>query len=101
MLGFTSLCCEWGREEPIERGRRRDHPHGVNSLRMRVRFEETGLVGEDDRLDAVAQAELLEDVRDVRLHRRVADEELLADLGVRKAVRDQAKDLLLARRQLV
>jgi RND superfamily putative drug exporter len=42
-------------------------------------------VCEHDRLDAVAQIELLEDVRDMRLHGRVADVELLADLGIREA----------------
>ena len=56
---------------------------------------------EHDCLDAVAEAELLEDVRDVRLHGRVADVELLADLHVREALGDQAEDLLFARRQLV
>ena len=60
-----------------------------------------GLVGEHDRLDAVAEVELLEDVRDVRLHGRLADEELLPDLGVGEAVGDQAQDLELARGQLV
>ena len=39
-------------------------------------LEEPAPVGEHDRLHAVAQIELLEDVRDVRLHGRLADEEL-------------------------
>ena len=56
------------------------------------------LVGEHDRLDAVAEVELLEDVRDVRLDGRVADVELLRDLGVGEAAGDQAKDVQLARR---
>src|SRR5215475_9836813 len=63
--------------------------------------EEPCFVCEHDRLDAVAQIELLEDVRDVRLHGRVADVELLADLGVRQAPRDQAEHLELALGQLV
>jgi hypothetical protein len=45
-------------------------------------IEQSGLVGEHDRLNPVAEAELLEDVRDVRLHGRFADVELLADLCV-------------------
>jgi hypothetical protein len=52
-------------------------------------------------LHAVAEVELLEDVRDVRLDGGVADVELLRYLRVREPVRDQAKDLLLARGQLV
>ena len=55
-------------------------------MRLRaVRLEEARLVGEHDRLDAVAEVELLEDVGDVRLDGRVADEELLGDLGVGEA----------------
>src|SRR3954471_3644812 len=54
-------------------------------LGARVGYEDTGPIGEHDCLDAVAQVELLEDVGDVRLDRRVADEEALADLGVREA----------------
>ena len=49
--------------------------------------DESRLMREHDRLHAVAQVELLEDVRDVRLDRRVADVELLADLRVGKAAR--------------
>jgi hypothetical protein len=55
------------------------------------------LIGEYDCLDAVAEVQLLEDVRDVRLDGGVADVELFRDLGVGQAVRDQAEDLLLAR----
>ena len=55
---------------------------------------------EHDCLDAVAEVELLEDVRDVRLDGRVADVELLADLGVREAAGDQTKDVQLALGQL-
>jgi hypothetical protein len=58
-------------------------------------------VGEHHRLDAVAQAELLEDVRDVGLDGRLADVELLPDLGVREAVGNQAKDVSFPRGQLV
>ena len=68
--------------------------------RQWFRLEHPGLVGEHDRLHAVAQAELLEDVRDVRLDRRLADEELLPDLCVRQARGDEAEDLVLARGEL-
>ncbi len=47
--------------------------------RLRVGCEEARLVGEHDRLDAVTEVELLEDVRDVGLDCRVAGVELLAD----------------------
>ena len=69
--------------------------------RARRYSKRPGLVGEHDGLDAVAQVELLEDVGDVGLDRRVADEQPLGDLGVREALGDQAEDLELARGQLV
>jgi len=50
--------------------------------------KEARFVGEHDCLDAVPEAQLLEDVGDVRLDRRVADVELLADLRVGEAPRD-------------
>ena len=53
------------------------------------------LVGEHDRLDPVAEAELLEDVRDVHLHGRFADVDLLADLCVGQAGRDEPQDFVL------
>src|SRR5918996_124942 len=58
--------------------------------------EEARLVGEHDRLDAVAEIELLEDVRDVCFDGRVADVELLADLRVRETARDEAEHVQLA-----
>ena len=64
-------------------------------------FDETGLVGEDDRLHAVAQVELLEDASDVGLHGSVADDELGGDLGVGEAARDQGEDLELAAGELL
>src|SRR5919206_2396576 len=63
----------------------------------RRRLHEACVVGEHDRLHAVAEVELAEDARDVRLHRRLADDELLGDLRIREAARDQAQDLELAR----
>ena len=48
----------------------------------RRRADEPDLVGRDHGLDAVAQAELDEHVADVGLHRRLADDEAVGDLGV-------------------
>src|SRR5690349_11536797 len=50
------------------------------------------LVGEHDRLDAVAQAQLAEDARDVALDGRFAEKQLAGDLGVRHPARDQPQD---------
>ena len=52
-------------------------------------------------LHPVAEAELLEDVGDVRLHGGLADVELGADLRVGQPSRDQPEDLQLALGQLV
>src|SRR4051794_2574401 len=71
------------------------------AYRPRSTVEESGLVREHDCLDAVAEVELLEDVRDVCLDGRVADVELLADLDVREAAGDQAKHVELAPGQSV
>src|SRR5438105_14123543 len=70
------------------------------TLASNGRVEEPRLVREDDRLDAVTEVELLEDVRDVRLDGRVADVELSADLGVREAAGDEAKHVELALREI-
>ena len=48
----------------------------VSGLAGRGCLDEAGLVCEHDRLDAVAEAEFLEDVRDVGLDGRLADVEL-------------------------
>ena len=53
---------------------------GLVLLRISAFPEEPRLVCEYDGLDAVAEAELLEDVRDVRLDSRLADVELLTNL---------------------
>src|ERR671930_551908 len=70
------------------------------SCGLLISCEEACFVGEYDCLDSVAEVELLEDVRDVCLHGRVADVELLADLRVGEAARDQAKHIQLAVGQL-
>jgi len=54
----------------------------LGGLFVECSIEQSGLVGKHDRLNPVAETELLEDVRDVRLHGRFADVELLADLCV-------------------
>src|SRR6266508_6363827 len=62
----------------------------------RARRSEPGLVGGDDRLDAVAQPELAQDARHVRLDRRLAEKQALGQLGVREAAGQQAQHLELA-----
>src|SRR5437899_3667187 len=62
-------------------------------------FDETGLVGEDHRLHAVAQVELLEDASDVGFYGSIADDELGGDLGVREAAREPLEHLELTGRQ--
>ncbi len=52
-------------------------------------------------MDAVAEAEFLEDVRDVGLDGRLADVELRADLRVGQAEGDEPEDVLLACGELV
>ena len=60
-----------------------------------------GLVGQDDRLDAVAQAELHQHAGDVGLDGGLGDDQLRGDLGVRQAAGDELEDLELAGGQLV
>jgi hypothetical protein len=55
-----------------------------------------GLVREHDRLNAIPEAKLREDVRDVGADSRLADEESRRDLGVGEAARDQRQHLELA-----
>jgi hypothetical protein len=54
------------------------------------RRREPGLVGQHDRLDAIAETELLEDVGDVGLDGGLADVQLFADLRVGQAGRSRA-----------
>src|SRR5215469_15274027 len=68
----------------------------VSGLAGRVCLDDTRLVCEHDRLDAVAEAQFLEDVRDVCLDGRLADVEPLPDLCVGKAGGDEPKDVLLS-----
>ena len=67
-------------------GSARPHPILLSSwllARRVVLLEEPRLVGEHDRLYAVAQVELLKDMRDVGLDGGLADVELVPDLRVR------------------
>ena len=59
-------------------------------------LHEPGFVGEDDGLDAVAEREFLEDVGDVGLHGRLADEERPGDLAVGESAGDEPEDLEFA-----
>src|SRR5919201_6717862 len=63
---------------------------------LNVSFEEAGLMGEDDRLHAVAEVQLLKVVRDMGLDGGVADVELVADLHVGESARDQSQHVQLA-----
>ena len=67
------------------------------SLTVEPGRDDAGLVGEHDRLHAVAHAELHQHARDVRLDGRLRDHELLGDLRVRHPARDQREHLELAR----
>lgn len=60
-----------------------------------------GFVGEDDCLDAVAEVELGEDVRDVGFDGVLAQHELGCDLRVGAAWCDEAKDLEFTPAELV
>src|SRR5579864_4548683 len=52
------------------------------STRRLARTHQSALVGEDDGLDAVPQIQFREDVGQVGLDRRFANEETVTDLGV-------------------
>src|SRR3954447_26923640 len=58
-------------------------------------LDETSLVGEDDRLHSVAQAQLAEHVRDVCLNGSFAEVEVRGELGVALAGGEQAQHLAL------
>ena len=62
-------------------------------------FEEPVLAGEGDRLGAAGRVELPVDRRAMRLDRADADHQLLRDLGIGVAGRDQAQNFHLARSQ--
>src|SRR5205085_7235467 len=59
-------------------------------------LREPGLIRDDDRLRAVAQAELRENVRHVRCDCVFVDRERCRDVTVREALRDTLEDVELA-----
>jgi hypothetical protein len=59
-------------------------------------LDQAGLVGQDDGLGAVVQAELGENPRDVGLDGGITEERLASDVGVGHAAGEQAHDLQLA-----
>src|SRR5215218_3167071 len=63
--------------------------------------DEFSLVGEEHGLHAIAQIELLENVRDVRLRRVLAHHELRGDLLIRQPAGDEAEHFEFARGELV
>src|SRR5580700_11412014 len=58
--------------------------------------DQAGFVGEDDGLDAVAEAELGQDAADVDLHGALGQEQAGGDLAVGHAGGDAGEDVLLA-----
>src|SRR5918992_2431669 len=85
----------------------RPDAHGGAELRsppselLAAGLDQSGLVGEQDRLHAVAELELRQECRDVRLDGRFADDVLGGDLGVRQAAGDEQERFALACGQLV
>ena len=62
---------------------------------------ELRLVRENDGLHPIADVELAQDVRDVRLHRVLAHDERGRDLCVREAAGDELDDFEFSRRELL
>ena len=58
-------------------------------------------VGEHDGLDAVARIDFRQDMRDMRFHRRQADEKLVGNLLIRQSMRDLNKHFALAIGQFI
>src|SRR5579884_130930 len=85
---------------PVVVGRIEDFASSVRLISAAGR-DQARLVGEDHRLDAVAQAELGQEVGDVGLDRRLADVEALGDLGVRQAPGQLAQHLQLTAGELL
>src|ERR671936_1645430 len=61
--------------------------------------DEPQLDGPHGGLGAVGHTQLVDDALDIHLYGADADKQALGDRGVRLSLRDQAQDLLLARRQ--
>ena len=76
---------------------RRQAPVRVTPRRAARSVDQAASTGDRGRLGAAGGAQLAEDVGDVDAHRLGADEELLADLTVGPAGRDELEDLGLPR----
>src|ERR1041385_345381 len=72
------------------------HPSCGGCSGWSARADAGGVEGE---LEAIADADLAVDLREVRLHGLLADPEVPRDLGVPEALADVAYDLFLARRE--
>src|SRR5713226_9162780 len=95
----------WGRRAPLRGGEVPPPcppPEGEGIYRLAGAWlDQPDLVGEDHRLHAVAEPQLVEDMGDVGLDRGFADLQLASDLRVRQASRQEADDLLLAVRERI
>src|SRR5947209_2843366 len=80
-------------------GRSADLP-SADRLILEAGCDQAGLVGVDHGLHTVAKVELLENARNVRLGRCLADDEALADLVIRQTAGEEVEYLSLARCQL-
>src|SRR6266498_1190303 len=58
--------------------------------------DEPRVVGGNHRLDAIPHAELAQDCRYMRLHRRLAEVQPRSELGVREPAREESQDLPFA-----
>ena len=85
-----------GRRRPCHRTGERTRLAPTDEALSVAGANEAGLVRDDHGLRAVAALELREHVRDVRLDRVHGDDELVCDLLVRAAARDEPEDLGLA-----
>ena len=84
------------RRSSARHNRARDNVMPARGLRP---LAELDLRGRDHRLGAALDPELLQDRRDVRLHRRLRDAELVGDLLVEQALRQHHQHPHLLRRQ--
>src|SRR6478609_8298079 len=87
------------RAEKLAREGARPGSHGpgvAGGMSSGAGRDESGLVGEDDGLNAVAQAQLAQDRAEVRLHRPLGEVEPSGDLLVAEALADGDEDLALA-----
>jgi hypothetical protein len=64
----------------------------VSGLLGRAGRDESGLVAEGNRVHAIAQTKLREDIADACSHRGFAEKENPRDLNVRKPARDEFQD---------